>query len=77
MKGENQRERNAGKEEEKPNLLAIDADSSLPTTTEIIGLVMLRLVEDLKSCTRRQISHLRHFSFLTTMKEAAKYLVKF
>jgi hypothetical protein len=49
MKGANQRERNAGREEEKSNLLAISADSSLPTTIEIIGLLMIRLVKELKS----------------------------
>lgn len=75
MKGANQEGRNAGKEEEKSNLLAISADSSLPTTIEIIGLRMLRLVKELKSWTRRQISLLRHFSFLATMREAAKFLV--
>lgn len=55
---------------EKGHLLALSAPASLPTTMEIMGLVISSLVKEAKYCTCLQITDLRHVSLLETQSAA-------
>jgi hypothetical protein len=52
------------------NLPALSAASSLPTTMDIMGLVISSFVKEAKYCTCFQTNVLRHCSFLETWRAA-------
>jgi hypothetical protein len=55
---------------QRVNLPALRAASSLPTTMDIMGLVISTLVKDAKYCTCLQTTDLRHLSFVETYRAA-------